>query len=1155
MTQVLPDLPYRGMKSFRLIDRNIYAGRDSEIQKISKLLLLYRGLLIYGDSGVGKSSLMNAGVFPALLEDEFQPEVLRLNPDLNGTFVVSKIKRNKTEYQPSIFDQFKNTEATESRKINVSFREFKETLRKLDLRNRSGDNDGYPPPDRSVVLIFDQFEELITLFEEDTRFQVNINKRRQLQNLIVQLLTRCYFSQTLPVKLVFVFREDYLAKFSRLFKAIPDLRDHYLRIKPLQTAQAAGIIFRPFDDAEKQQHFPQPFTPDLIQKISDKITAQYPDGNLDLTELQIVCLQLYNLQSQQQRETAIQQHSVADLLQNFYLDLLNSLDEKERPVAIDILSLMVLNEKTRNIFHKDAIVHHLPQYPAAVIEAAIDKLENNIKIIRREIREGGIYYEIVSEAMIPYINKKKIEKEKEEERQQQAAADAQEAKRKNAVKRVVLGMGFILLLLAGYTLFYYHAIRVEKKKQRIAAREKEWFQKIPRQELRDRIIDTLLQLDKTDTAGYNNCRYSFAIAADSYDYIKKSEYSSALATAFLGYIYNRNNITRQILDSILGKTILPAVNLPVAAGSNTTLNRVLAGKNGVYFLVYSNGRMEVNNYLHAVPAQTIDAFINTRETHSIPVLSGTRPVQPAFAVPALTLVPTGNGSYVYLFYRDNRLALLDAGGQLINSLQLSSRIALVCSFAADHCLVVNTNGSAGVYALSGNNLRLTQQVQLPDAPRQDFYPHPLTAGNYFAYDQVLYYADSTGMVTTKYIDTTELITDINRRSLLLLDEKNNDKNKIRYQRNVTELPGFPAASLAADTNLVVNCYFDKAYITSLVPLPNNIEQHTRIISDLPDNFTPTLSPGGRYVLLRNYPDMYTVCNLATGEKKYLFVNGSTSGTAINHPGRSFASSSVFLNDSMVAVYNQRGARLFNLAASNTRIDADEQNEWLANNSLPLYQKYIEDNGNSNSVFMRLFPVQYLEQEIPKAYNNRKYDSAIQLSYRLLAITNNTTKRQNCFQYLYNAYYNQLLDLDATPQNAAKQLYFARIIARYTDSLQRLAARPEELNNLRAKTLGSLSWYLLLNHLYPNALDTCRLALRIDSFPQKQQWINTNLALSYLFNNDKASALKVYQYWKNRYFNDDLATGKVRFLEDLSTLSGSYQITVPYKEAVLQLLNK
>ena len=63
----LPKKPYRGILAFRLLDWRIFLERDAETDRLANLVSLYRGVLLYGQSGAGKSSLVNAGLIPDAL--------------------------------------------------------------------------------------------------------------------------------------------------------------------------------------------------------------------------------------------------------------------------------------------------------------------------------------------------------------------------------------------------------------------------------------------------------------------------------------------------------------------------------------------------------------------------------------------------------------------------------------------------------------------------------------------------------------------------------------------------------------------------------------------------------------------------------------------------------------------------------------------------------------------------------------------------------------------------------------------------------------------------------------------------------------------------------------------------------------------------------
>lgn len=61
-----PDCPYPGMVPFREEDRAHFFGRDKEIAEAVQLLRLHPFLAVIGSSGSGKSSLVFAGILPAL---------------------------------------------------------------------------------------------------------------------------------------------------------------------------------------------------------------------------------------------------------------------------------------------------------------------------------------------------------------------------------------------------------------------------------------------------------------------------------------------------------------------------------------------------------------------------------------------------------------------------------------------------------------------------------------------------------------------------------------------------------------------------------------------------------------------------------------------------------------------------------------------------------------------------------------------------------------------------------------------------------------------------------------------------------------------------------------------------------------------------------
>ena len=72
--QRAPATPYRGIHPFRYIDHAYYFGREELIEELLTRIMLYRMVILFGESGVGKSSLLNAGVIVALKKKGYHPE-------------------------------------------------------------------------------------------------------------------------------------------------------------------------------------------------------------------------------------------------------------------------------------------------------------------------------------------------------------------------------------------------------------------------------------------------------------------------------------------------------------------------------------------------------------------------------------------------------------------------------------------------------------------------------------------------------------------------------------------------------------------------------------------------------------------------------------------------------------------------------------------------------------------------------------------------------------------------------------------------------------------------------------------------------------------------------------------------------------------------
>src|SRR5204863_8319121 len=87
-----PREPYRGLEPLAFTDAGIIAARDAEIERLVRLVTMYRGVLLYGESGAGKSSVVNAGLLPRLVEDGFWPHRVRVQPRVGQELVLDPVR-------------------------------------------------------------------------------------------------------------------------------------------------------------------------------------------------------------------------------------------------------------------------------------------------------------------------------------------------------------------------------------------------------------------------------------------------------------------------------------------------------------------------------------------------------------------------------------------------------------------------------------------------------------------------------------------------------------------------------------------------------------------------------------------------------------------------------------------------------------------------------------------------------------------------------------------------------------------------------------------------------------------------------------------------------------------------------------------------------
>ncbi|MEJ7603208.1 MAG: protein kinase [Kofleriaceae bacterium] len=134
--------PYRGLRTFEATHRGLFFGRGLEISAVTERLRTDAVVIVTGDSGVGKSSLLRAGVIPAIVDGALGAgrtwETLTMIPGRRPLAALATALGD-----PSLASKFLDDPENMPR----------------ELQKRAGDH--------SLLLFVDQMEELVTVADAD----------------------------------------------------------------------------------------------------------------------------------------------------------------------------------------------------------------------------------------------------------------------------------------------------------------------------------------------------------------------------------------------------------------------------------------------------------------------------------------------------------------------------------------------------------------------------------------------------------------------------------------------------------------------------------------------------------------------------------------------------------------------------------------------------------------------------------------------------------------------------------------------------------------------------------------------------------------------------------------------------------------------------
>jgi WD40 repeat protein len=280
--------PYVGPRPFETKDMDRFYGRVREIADLKSLIMAQAVVIIYAESGAGKSSLVNAGLIPRLQSEGFDVlPAARVRGALAADFPVENVRNI---YALNVLLSLAGKRGDAGQLATETIAGY--------LENRSrGQTNGAPSLAR--LLILDQFEELFTGYGDrwaDRRAffweLAEIFKSRDERGTGRQQFNA-------PTKILIVMREDYIAHLDPYVDILPDRMRTRYRLERLRKEAAIDAVGKPVEKTGRR--YDERAAEALVNKLqwlrqrTERGTvAEVPGEFVEPVQLQVVCHRLWD---------------------------------------------------------------------------------------------------------------------------------------------------------------------------------------------------------------------------------------------------------------------------------------------------------------------------------------------------------------------------------------------------------------------------------------------------------------------------------------------------------------------------------------------------------------------------------------------------------------------------------------------------------------------------------------------------------------------------------------------------------------------------------------------------------------------------------------------------------------------------------------------
>jgi hypothetical protein len=243
--------PYPGPRPYERDEKALFFGREREKRELVSLIRAHRIVLLYAASGAGKTSLLNAGVIPALEDDEGFEVLPSLRIRAAADEPLPKDVGNVYAY---------SVLANLNRELDLGLSRDRNRLAGMSIKDclkHIGDTRTRRVP---RLLVIDQFEELFTVYPQFWS---------QREAFVLQIVEAVEDDERYgPLRILLALREDHLAELAPYARLMPDGFRIRRRLELLDWASALEAVTKPMDRTGRT------FAPKVAEQLVNDLRKQ-----------------------------------------------------------------------------------------------------------------------------------------------------------------------------------------------------------------------------------------------------------------------------------------------------------------------------------------------------------------------------------------------------------------------------------------------------------------------------------------------------------------------------------------------------------------------------------------------------------------------------------------------------------------------------------------------------------------------------------------------------------------------------------------------------------------------------------------------------------------------------------------------------------------